>query len=170
MPGAAAVDAVRALRDKLDTLPPQPSVALIQDWLKTDAFVRWFRSPSGVWPIARLPDADARAMGARDGVRVAVISEDTARKQAKHHPDIAPEEYVAAQRIVDHATAKASYADPKTGRRRMIYIQEMDRYVMVVKATEDGGELYMTTMYRLHSEEARRDREIARLLQKAKKK
>ena len=73
-------------------------------------------------------------------------------------------------RVVDGATAKAVYADPNSGRKRVIYIQEEARFVLVVKATEDGGELYATTFYRIHRDEALRDREVARLLRKAEKK
>lgn len=170
MPGATVVDTVRALKGKLDTLPAQPSVALIQEWLKSEAFAAWFANPKGAWPLARLPDADAQSLGAREGVRVAVLSEETAHKQAQRHPDITPHDYIVAQRIIDDATARAQYADPQTGIQRMIYVQEIGQYVLVVKATADGGELYVTTLYRLHSDEARRDREIARLLAKAQKK
>ncbi|GLW59754.1 hypothetical protein Hthe01_01030 [Hydrogenophilus thermoluteolus] len=62
------------------------------------------------------------------------------------------------------------YADQKTARQRIIYIKEDGRYVLIVKATQDGGELYVTTFYRLHADEARRNSEIARLLRKAEKK
>jgi hypothetical protein len=62
-------------------------------------------------------------------------------------------------------------ADEAENRRQhIIYIREDGRYVLVVKATQDGGELYVTTLYRLHTDEAMRDREIARLLRKEKKK
>jgi hypothetical protein len=169
-PGATVVETVRALKSKLDKLPPEPSIALIQSWLKADAFARWFERPVGSWPLARLPDADAQALGAKDGVRVAQMSAETAAKQAARHPDIMPEDYAQAQQIVHEATAKAVYADPKSARKRIIYIKEDGRYVLIVKATQDGGELYVTTLYRLHADEARRNREIARLLRKAEKK
>jgi hypothetical protein len=170
MPGGSVVERVRALTPKLDRLPAAPSVALIQDWLKTEAFAAWYAAPSGSWPLARLPDADAQAIGAADGVRVAKMSAETARKQATRHPDIGAADYVAAQAVVDGATAKAVYADPNSRRKRVIYIQEEARFVLVVKATEDGGELYVTTFYRIHRDEALRDREVARLLRKAENK
>lgn len=170
MPGGSVVERVRALTPKLDRLPAAPSVALIQEWLKTEAFAAWYAAPSGSWPLARLPDADAQAIGAADGVRVTKMSAETARKQATRHPDIGAADYVAAQAVVDGATAKAVYADPNSGRKRVIYIQEEARFVLVVKATEDGGELYVTTFYRIHRDEALRDREVARLLRKAEKK
>lgn len=169
-PGATVADTVRAMAGKLDKLPPQPSIDLIQSWLKAEAFAHWYDNPSGAWPLARLPDADAQALGAADGVRVAGMSAETAAKQKQRHPDIGPDDYASAQAIIDGATAKAETVNPKTGTRSMIYVREDERYVLVVKATLDGQRLYVTTLYRLHADEARRDAEIRRLLRKVEKK
>ncbi len=169
MPGATVVDTVRALRDKLDKLPPQPSVAVIQDWLKTAAFAAWLDDPQGAWPLARLPDEDAGRLGANAAVRVAYLSAESAAKQAKRHPELTPDEYLLAQRVVDAATAKVFKTNP-TGTRSVIYIQERARYVLVVKATQEGDRLFITSFYRLHRDEARRDAEISRLLRQGRKK
>lgn len=50
MPGATVADTVRALKSKLDKLPPELSIALIQSWLKTETFARWFERPVGQEP------------------------------------------------------------------------------------------------------------------------
>lgn len=166
MPGGTVVDAVRALKDKLNKLPPEPSVALIQSWLKSETFARWFEQPSGGWPLARLPDADAQALGAKEGVRVAMMSAETAAKQRAVHPEIAPEEYALAQDVIDRPTHKVN-----DGGRGLIYVREVAEemtggYVLVVKATQTGKALWVTSYRRLSREEAKRDAEIRRLLKK----
>ncbi len=144
--------------------------ATLSELAASEAFARWYENPSGAWPLARLPDADAQALGAREGVRVAWLSEETAAKQRQRHPELGPQDYARAQAIIDGATAKAETVNPATGIKNMIYVREDQRYVLVVKATLDGQRLYVTTVYRLHADEARRDAEIRRLLRKGEKK
>jgi len=165
MPGASVVDRVRALAPKLDRLPPKPSIDLIQEWLRAEAFARWYADPKGAWPLARLPDADAEALGAREGVRVARMSEETARKQRAVHPEITPQEYAQAQRVIDEATVKVRDGSS------FIYVLEKGSgetggQVLVVKATQTGKALWVTSFRRLRSSDARRDSEIRRLLKK----
>ena len=168
-PGDTVADTVRALAGKLDKLPPKPSIDLIQSWLKAEAFAHWYDNPTGAWPLVRLPDADAQALGAADGVRVALLSDTTAAKQAAHHPELTADDYAEAQKVIDQPTAKTIKTNP-SGTRSMIYVQEENGYVLVIKATLDGQELYVTSYYRLHSDDARRSREIARLLAQGEKK
>lgn len=162
MPGGTVADTVRALKDKLDRLPPEPSIAAIQDWLKSETFARWFASPQGSFPLARIPDADAQALGAKDGVRVASLSAESAIKQAQAHPELTADEYAAAQSVVDGATQKAF--DGKSA----IYIRELPDggHVLVVKVTQTGEGMWVTSYRRLSSKEAARDSEIRRLLKK----
>ncbi len=116
--------------------------------------------------MARLPDADAQALGEKQDVRVAYLSAESAGKQAREHPELTPAEYVQAQQVVDQATAKAQDGDS------LIYIQEIAAegdsggYVMVVKATATGRALWVTSFRRLHRQQALRDSEISRLLAK----
>lgn len=162
MPGGTVADTVLALKDKLDRLPPEPSIAAIQDWLKSETFARWFANPQGSFPLARIPDADAQALGAKDGVRVASLSAESAIKQAQAHPELTAAEYAAAQSVVDGATQKAF--DGKSA----IYIRELPDggHVLVVKVTQTGEGMWVTSYRRLSSKEAARDSEIRRLLKK----
>ncbi len=169
MPGATVVDTVRALKDKLDKLPPEPSIALIQSWLKAETFARWFAQPSGSWPLARLPDVDAQAIGAKEGVRVAMLSAETAAKQRAAHPEMMPEEYARTQDVIDQPTHKVN-----DGGQSLIYVREVAEettggYVLVVKATQTGKALWVTSYRRLSRQEAERDAEIRRLLKKERK-
>ncbi len=180
MPGGSVVERVRALTPKLDRLPAAPSVALIQEWLKTEAFAAWYAAPSGSWPLARLPDADAQALGARDGVRVAQMSEQTAAKQRAVHPEITPQEYAQAQRVIDGATAKAIQDNVdaqgrKTGTQSLVYVieeasAETGGHVLVVKATRSGDALWITSFRRLSRDAAARDAEVSRVLRGERRK
>lgn len=180
MPGGSVVERVRALTPKLDRLPAAPSVALIQDWLKTVAFAAWYASPSGSWPLARLPDADAQAIGAADGVRVAQMSEQTAAKQRAVHPEITPQEYAQAQRVIDGATAKAIQDNVdaqgrKTGTQSLVYVieeasAETGGHVLAVKATRSGDALWITSFRRLSRDAAARDAEVSRVLRGERRK
>lgn len=170
MPGGTVSDQVRNLAGKLDRLPREPSIDLIQSWLKAAAFEHWFANPQGRFPLVRLPDADAQALGAASTVRVAHLSADSAAKQAAAHPELIPAEYAQAQDVVDNATAQALETQP-TGTRDMIYVREdvEGGYVLVVKATVLGDTLFVKSFYRMHRNQAVRDREIRRLLRKAQK-
>lgn len=44
-PGATVPDTIRALAPKLDRLPPQPSIDLIQSWVRSNAFEDWMSDP-----------------------------------------------------------------------------------------------------------------------------
>lgn len=164
MPGRTAVDTVLALRDKLDDLPPAPSVALIQDWLASEAFSRWFAKPTGPWPLVKLPAADAEAIGAKK--TVADLSVDTARKQALEHPELSVAEYVRAQGVIDNATMKAQDSATSMIYARVDSSDISGGYVLIVKATKTGQGLFVTSFRRLSRKEAERDIELRRLLKK----
>lgn len=165
-PGATVADTVRALVPKLDQLPPAPSVAVIQSWLKAETFSRWFDAPVGAYPLARLPDADAARLGAVGGVRVARMSPETARKQRREHPELSPAEYAQAQDVIDRHSAMAQDGNS------LLYIRElpgdaaMGGHVLVVKATWTGLALWVTSLRRFHTKDAMRESEIRRLLNK----
>lgn len=164
MPGDTVSDAVRSLSGKVEDLPLPLAVGLMQQWLASPAFARWFENPRDLWPLARIPDADARAIGSRKVV--AQLSAETAAKQARAHPDLTPREYAAAQDVIDNATAKA-----QDGVYSMVYVRELQDdlaggHVLVVKATRTGEGLFVTSFRRLSRNEATRDREVRRLLKK----
>lgn len=163
-PGATVAGAVRGLVPKLDLLPAQPSVDLIQSWLRLPAFEAWMRNPEGDWPLARLPDADAAAIGAK--TRIAVLSAETMGKQLQKHPELLPADYGQAQRVVAEAQIRLTDTDPRTGTRTRIFVYEAPDggHVLFVKATISGRALFITSFRRLSRDEAARDEEISRLL------
>jgi len=153
-PGATAVADVLALRDKLDLLPRAPSVDLIQSWLGLRAFSDWLAAPGGNWPLVRLTAEDAAALGATR--QVADLSAETALKQLARHPELTPQDYALAQATVDGATRRI-----KDGPRTMIFIREAeDGHLLVVKATQSGEGLFVTSFRRISANPAERARLI----------
>ena len=167
-PGGTVADIVAALSGKLDLLPPQPSIALMQSWLAGGAFTAWYAAPEGAWPLVRLSDADAAALGARPKVRVAYLSAQTARKQREAHPEISPEEYVAAQEVIDLATHRSRDGSSLVFIRERPGDGDTGGHVLVVKATQTGRALWVTSFRRLTRGEASRDSEVRRLLGKVR--
>lgn len=160
---------IELIAAKAARLPHQLGAALLQSAVAR-VFALWAVSPTGAFPLVRLPDDDAMALGAADGVRVGLLSDETIIKQKQRHPELSIQNYIAAQDVIDGASGRSITINPKTKTKSMIYVREEQRDVLVVKATLDGATLYVTTMYRLHTDLARRDAEIARLLRKAEKK
>lgn len=177
-PGDTVTDTVRALVPKLDNLPREVSIGVIQDWLKTSAFDDWYQSPTGDWPLVVLSDADAALLNAE--TTTAKISRMTAEKQKREHPEISANEYAAAQKVVDKPTAfsvqdNIDKQGEKTGTKSLVYVlNEQDSisggYVLVVKATASGKGLWITSYRRLPHDEAMRDSEIVRVLAGASRK
>jgi len=158
-PGATVSDTALALRDRLDRLPDQPSVDLIQDWLR-EGFEAWLKDPRGNWPMVRLSAEDAASLGAQR--RVADMSEETARKQLREHPELTPAEYAMAQLAVDEATHRV-----RDTPRSMVFIRDADDgHLVVVKATSSGQGLFLTSFRRMSGDPFLRAQVIRRLLKR----
>lgn len=161
-PGSTVSDTIQALTPKLAQLPERPSIDLIQSWLRSDAFERWMRAPVDHFPLVRVPEADANAIGAQ--TTVGSLSADTMSKQLREHPELTAFDYAEAQRVVSSATHRV-----QDGPQSMIYVFEeagANGYVLVVKATRSGQGLFVTSLRRLTSRDVDRDRTIRRLLRK----
>ncbi|MBL4751466.1 MAG: virion morphogenesis protein [Amylibacter sp.] len=161
-PGASAIDTILAFRDKLDQLPERPSVDLIANWLGNAAFTNWLKSPKGNWPLVRIPAKDAKLIGSQK--TVADMSASTARKQLHRHPELITSDYAQAQRTISEATNSI-----QDGVNSFIYIlEDVDTggHVLVVKATQTGKGLFVTSFRRISRDLARRERTIAQLLRK----
>lgn len=163
-PGASVADTVLALRGKLDHLPPQPSVDLIQSWLRSEIFGAWLENPIGTFPMVRLSEPDAARIGAAR--TVADISADTAAKQLREHPELTIFDYAEAQRAVSEATLVVA-----DGPRSLVYVfdpKEANGHVLVVKATVSGEGLFVSSFRRLSARDVDRDRELRRLIRRSK--
>jgi hypothetical protein len=161
-PGASVAQTVASLVPKLEALPEAPSIDLIQSWLKMDAFADWMAAPVGNWPLARIPAADADRL--KSEVKVALLSQQTAAKQEREHPELLGLDYLMAQEVIDRA--KDRIQDTAS---TMIYVYQPtdgNGYVLVVKVTVSGKGLFVSSFRRLSADEATRDRTLRRLLSK----
>lgn len=171
MPGGSVADELRAfMEQKAGKLPEKIGGDFLANSNKSASLPgggleRWLKDPVGSWPLVRLPDADAKLIGAKNVV--GSLSEETAKKQVARHPEMTAAEYAQAQSVVDSSTAKV-----QEGPRSMLYIRaESDGgHVLVVKATVTGEGTWVTSYRRLSSDEAKRDKEVARLLDKGNEK
>ena len=153
-PGATVADTVNALRTKLETLPSQPSIDLIQSWVRSNLFSDWVAKPVGDFPIARISEIDAAKIGSMQ--QVVSISPVTMSKQIKEHPELSNLEYADAQRVISDAT-QVIQDSPLT----LTYIRDepgATGHIMVVKATKTGKGLYVTSFRRISGDPATRAR------------
>lgn len=97
------------------------------------------------------------------------MSPETARKQRREHPELAPAEYAQAQDVIDRHSALAEDGNS------LVYVRELPGdfatggHVLVVKATRTGQVLWVTSYRRLSRSDAARDSEVRRLLNRGKR-
>lgn len=161
-PGATVVDTVLSLRDKLDRLPPQPSIDLIQSWLEHDVFETWLKAPQGAWPLLRLSADDAARIGSDR--TVADLTAGTVRQQLVQQPGIGASDYALAQEVVSHPTASAQIGDGG-----LIYLSwdATTNDVRAVEVTAATEGLQVTRVWRMPFAEAERDPVLGPILGQA---
>lgn len=159
-PGGRRASLNRHLVERLEGAPPPLARAAIADLVRGPAFGDWYRKPAGAFPLAYLGKAVADRLGAR--TQLVALSEDTLAKQLKHHPEIIQDEYALVQKAIDRGIEV-----PGNQANTTVYVlDETDGYVTVLKVTRDGSAVYLTSLRRLSSYQAKRDEEIQRLLNK----
>lgn len=162
-PGTRRASLNRHLLEKLEGVPPAIARAAVADLVQGPAFGDWYRKPAGAFPLAYLAPDAAALLGA--STQLVALSEDSLAKQLREHPEIIQDEYAMVQAAVDRGEV---IVDARDG--SLIYILEEEGYVTVIKATKTGKGVFMTSLRRLSSREAQRDRELQRLRSKAQKK
>lgn len=161
-PGASVTDIVSALAPKLNMLPESPSIDLIQSWLQSVPFERWFAAPVGNWPMVRISEPDAVRIGSVK--TIAELSAKTAIEQIKRHPELSVFDYAKAQAVVSNATRVI-----QDGASSLIYVLETpgaNGHILVVKATWSGAGLFVTSFRRFTGSETERARRLRQLLRK----
>jgi len=161
-PGTSVADIITALAPKLNALPQGPSIDLIQEWLRSNLFSAWFRSPKGNWPLVRISEADATKIGATN--TVANLSSETLTKQISRQPALSVLEYAEAQRVVSMADQVI-----QDGPRSLIYVLETpgaNGRILLVKVTASGEEMFVSSFRRISGRPAERARRLRQILQK----
>lgn len=162
-PGGRRASLARHLVEKLEAAPPPMARASIADLVGGQAFAEWYRKPAGSFPLAYLAQGLAERLGAK--TQLVALSEDTLAKQLREHPEITLDEYGVVQAAIDQGE---QILDARDG--SLIFILEEAGYVTVIKATKSGKGVFLTSLRRLSSRQAQRDRELQRLRKKAQRK
>lgn len=148
------------LGKSFERLAPSSLEAASRSITQGQAFALWRKNPQGNFPIAVISQSDAYKIGHKKGARTVNLSPQTLAKQEQEHPEIGNAEYHLVQKTISQGQVI------QDGAKNLIYVFEEGQQVVVVKATQSGEALFLTSVRRLHSDELRRDLEIARLLKK----
>ena len=144
------------------TLAPGGSASRLIRRLVREGFDEWARNPTLPIPLAVLSAEDAAAIGA--SARIARLSPASWEKQKSHHPELTAEDYALAQEAVERGEKY------RQNERNLAYVLERPGgVVVIVKATQVGDELYVTSLRRLSREDFKRQQEVERI-KKGKKK
>ena len=158
-------DWVSDLRDlavkRLETAPPKLAAASVRS-LVQGGFAYFMEHPRGNFPLAVLKREDAAKIGGKG--QVAVISAQTMLKQKDHHPELTVKDYALAQDAVERGERI------QENERNLIFVQDEGKgVVVVVKATQTGESMFVTSLRRMSRDAAKRDEEIERLKNRKKK-
>ena len=160
-PGKAALPNLqKTVTQKLLNTPAPVAIAAIKSLIQGPAFERFYTKPQGNFAIAMLSDKSMQRIGAKTGV--VQLSEATMSKQFREHPELSAKEYSYVQEAI------SSGKEIQDSDNSLIYLLEQTGYVTVVKATQTGKAVFMSSFRRLSNDEVKREREINRLLDKAK--
>lgn len=159
-PGAAGLANIlgEGIR-KLESAAYPVAAATVRSLAQGDAFAAWQAKPEGDFPLAVLRGEDAARIGGK--ATVARLSPETYAKQLRHHPELTQADYARAQDVVEQGERL------QDGAKNLVYLlDEPGGHVVVVKATQEGDELFVTSVRRLSQGEARRNSEVRRLRKK----
>lgn len=161
-PGKSWVDqAVKRAAVQMDTGATEVATTATMAAAHRRLLERWLEGDSEAdFPLAVLPDADATRIHAKS--RVVLFSRSTMGKQLAEHPEIRPADYARAQAVIMMGQRI------QDSERSLVFVHETDHFVMVVKATKTGLGLFLTSFRRLSSDDAKRSRELRRLLNRGK--
>ncbi|GFK94432.1 hypothetical protein NNJEOMEG_02277 [Fundidesulfovibrio magnetotacticus] len=144
---------------RIEAAPPEIARQIVRD-MGERVLPDWLERPVAFFPLVVVPEADAALIGAK--CQVGRLSQATAGKQTRNHPELGPADYRAAQDAVDQGEKL------KDGARSLLYVlDEPGGVVVVVKATVEGDEMYVQSLRRLSRDEAERDRVVRRVKRKS---
>mgnify|MGYP001435128608 CR=1 FL=1 len=167
-PGRAAWPELQELTArKMAAAPREFSAALAKEQTAGPGFARFYARPEGRWPIGVLKEEHARMIRAQ-GPPVVMLSAETMRKQLREHQDLAAAEYARVQDALDRGQVVQD-----TPLSLIFVLEEGEEgaggYVTVVKATASGRTVFLSSLRRLSRDAGEKDREVKRLLSKARR-
>lgn len=148
-PGRSRVGALLdVVRTKAEAAPPELAAPIIAAIVR-EQLQRWLERPEGNFPVMRLREEAAAAIGAKQ--RVAVLSAESALKNRDNHPELKPEEYLYLPDI-----GEAPDLIVKDSPRSVVLIKRIGRlYYAAVKSTETGEENFLVSYRRTNRADVR---------------
>jgi len=111
----------------------------------------WLKKPSGNMAFGDAPQNIAEMIGAK--TKQMTLSEYTMKKQLKNHPELLTSEYLMIEQMLKEGEVI------RQGSNKVAVVHQSDkRRIVVVKATADGQEIFIATLFRIKN-----DREVRRL-------
>lgn len=139
----------------LESLDTETAIEQVGQYFSA-AFPLWRGNPQGNLPLLALDRNTGAEIGAK--TQIVLLSPDTLRKQDEHHPELTQEDYEKAQEAVQKGEKIRQDA------RNLAFVSYMpEGSLVIVKATFDGQELYVTSLRRVSRDRAKREEEINRL-------
>ncbi|OYY34611.1 MAG: hypothetical protein B7X65_15225 [Polaromonas sp. 39-63-25] len=142
---------INAYQPRLEPLDTQLSRRYVDTVMQGPSFQRFVAAQSeGVFPVAVLRPADQARLQA--DTSVAYLSSQTVTKQLQNHPEIGLDDYRRIPDIVDQGDAHLQ------GANRLVFLFE-DGVVwrLALKATKQGHELYVLSLFKTTREKAQRE-------------
>lgn len=127
----------------------------IRDVVNGHQMEEWFNRPKGEFPVLRLSDEAAQAIGARH--RVAVMNPGILHKQKREHKDMELSHYRLLPELGEHPAVivKQKPKDDKGERVAVIRAGEQV-YMAVVRAEQDGQNTLVVSFRRSRDSDIRR--------------
>lgn len=139
----------------LENLDIQTAIEQVGRYFRA-AFPAWRENPQGNIPLLILDRKIGEEIGAK--TQIVLLSAATFKKQEDHHPELTQEDYEKAQEAVLNGEKI------RQDSRNLAFVSAMpEGSLVIVKATFNGQELYVTSLRRVSRDRAKREEETNRL-------
>lgn len=148
--------ALEQMTGKLESAHADDAHAALRELARSPVMAEFLARPRGAFPVMRLSDGAAAAIGAER--RVAVLSAESAAKNVEHHPDLSPADYALLPELGAAPTLIVQDATQKI----VIVKRGEDLWYAAVKATSSGQGTFLLSFRRTNA------RDVRALLRKGK--
>jgi len=133
---------------KASAAPPDLGTAFV-DAVVREQLPAWLENPEGKFPVMRLTDDAAQAIGAKDPV--AVLSPENAKKNFRAHPELKAADYLRLPALGADPQLIVQVADERIVLMRL----GEDWHLAAVKATQDRAETYVLSFRKTNRADVR---------------
>jgi hypothetical protein len=135
-------ETLQTLADKLEAVPADFANAALKDMIQSPSFIDWLKDPQGAFPVMRVKDEAAAAIGAER--KIALLSEDSLQHIHDSHPEITPEDLAVLPLMGESPTVIVKNTDITF----VIVRSGENMYWAVVRAAQSGGKETFITSFR----------------------